>query len=171
MSKPLSRERNISRPRGRAPVPSQVSHAGTAAYIYCVVERTRVPPTRDVPRGLAGATAPRPLAIGSSLWVIAADVPLSRYAAPELDERLRDINWVADVALQHESVVGYFASLRGTTVVPMKLFTMYSTEARALADLTSRRRDIARVVNACPRLSGVGSADCRRKGRTAEAAG
>jgi hypothetical protein len=105
-----------------------------------------VPSTRDVPRGLPGATAPRPVAIASSLWAITADVPLSRYSAPALDEQLRDINWVADVALQHESVVGYFASLRGATVVPMKLFTMYSTEARALADLTSRRRDIARVV-------------------------
>ena len=106
-----------------------------------------MPPIREIPRGVPGATAPRPLALGPSLWAIAADVPLSRYSAPELDERLRDINWVADVALQHESVVGYFASLRGATVVPMKLFTMYSTEARALADLTSRRHDIAGVVN------------------------
>ena len=104
-----------------------------------------MPQALEVPHGLPGATSPRPLAIGSSLWAIAADVPLSRYSAPELEVRLRDINWVADVALQHESVVGYFASLRGATVVPMKLFTMYSTEARALADLTSRRREIARV--------------------------
>ena len=105
-----------------------------------------MPPAREVPRGLPGAASPRALAIGSSLWAIAADVPLSRYSAPELEERLRDINWVADVALQHEAVVGYFASLRGATVVPMKLFTMYSTEARALADLTSRRREIGQVV-------------------------
>ena len=130
-----------------------------------------MPPTRDVPRGLAGATAPRPLAIGSSLWVIAADVPLSRYTAPEFDERLRDINWVADVALQHESVVGYFASLRGATVVPMKLFTMYPDGgacARRPDEPSSRDRASGQ---ACPRLSGVGSADRRRKGGTAEAEG
>ena len=50
-----------------------------------------MPPALEVPRGVPGATSPRPLAIGSSLWAIAADVPLSRYSAPELDERLRDI--------------------------------------------------------------------------------
>jgi hypothetical protein len=110
------------------------------------VEHARVPSTRSVPPGLPGATSPRPLAIGPSLWAITADVPLSRYASPALDESLRDINWVAGIALEHEAVTGYFASLRGATVVPMKLLTLYSSEERALADLTARRRDIARAM-------------------------
>jgi hypothetical protein len=46
---------------------------------------------------------------------------------------------VADVAVAHEAVVEHFAARRGATIVPMKLFTMFTSAERALANLRARR--------------------------------
>jgi hypothetical protein len=119
----------------------------TALYIYCLVERTRPPSAARAPRGLAGATAPALLEIRAPLWAVVADVPLSQYGSGPLGERLKDIAWVADVAVAHEAVVEHFATAAGATVVPMKLFTMFSSRERAVADLEARRREVARVLD------------------------
>jgi hypothetical protein len=122
--------------------------AETATYIYCLVERPRKPtlaPAR-LPPGLPGASRPELLDLGKSLWAVAADVPLDRYGADRLDAHLRDIEWVADIAVAHESMVEHFAAARGSAVVPMKLFTMFSSRARAVSDLTARRRELTAVL-------------------------
>ena len=111
----------------------------SAIYVYCVVEvasargRTRVPP------GLPGGSPPSCLALGRGLWAVASEVPLSRYSATHIEAGLQDLPWVADVAVAHEAVVEHFAARRGATVVPMKLFTMFTSAERALADLRARR--------------------------------
>jgi hypothetical protein len=119
----------------------------TALYIYCLVERARPPATAKAPRGLAGATAPALLEITPSLWAVVAEVPLSEYGSAHLETRLKDIAWVADVAVAHESIVEHFAAGAGATVVPMKLFTMFSSRERAIADLKTRRREVRRVLD------------------------
>ena len=83
---------------------------------------------------------------GKSLWVIVADVPLDTYGTKALEPALRDMNWVADVAMAHEGVVEHFSRPRASTVLPMKLFTMFSSLDRALDDLRARRRDIAAIL-------------------------
>lgn len=118
----------------------------TATYIYCLVERTRRPAWTPVPRGLPGASAPALIDLATGFWAVAADVPLDRYGPDRLERSLQDINWVADIALAHESVVEHFASRADTTVVPMKLFTMFSSRDRAAADLRARHREIAPVL-------------------------
>jgi hypothetical protein len=120
--------------------------AGTATYIYCLVERARKPAIAKVPRGVPGAAAPDLLPIGRRLWAVAADVPLSEYGAGRLEARLADINWVAGIAVAHEAVVERFAAARGAAVVPMKLFTMFSSPSRAQADLESRQREVEAVL-------------------------
>ena len=120
--------------------------ADTATYIYCLVESPRKPSATKVPRGLPAATVPEFIDIGRKLWAVSAEVPLSEYGAGQLDERLKDFNWVAGIAIAHEAVVERFASAKGTAVVPMKLFTMYSSRDRASDDLASRRREIDRVL-------------------------
>ena len=120
--------------------------AETATYIYCLVESARKPSAAKVPRGLPAATAPEFIDIGRRLWAVTADVPLGEYGAGRLDERLKDFNWVAGIAIAHEAVVERFASGKGAAVVPMKLFTMYSSRDRARADLATRRREIDTVL-------------------------
>lgn len=65
-----------------------------------------------------------------------ASVPLAQYGPGALEASLRNLEWVSEVALAHEAVVEHFVQLRGVLVVPMKLFTMFSTVERARAGLS-----------------------------------
>ena len=122
--------------------------SATATYIYCLIESGRRPSAGGArrPRGLPFASAPELLEIGARLWAVAAQVPLSEYGAGQLEDRLRDIEWVAEIAVAHEAVVERFAAAKGAAVVPMKLFTMFSGPARARAELSRRRGAIDAVL-------------------------
>lgn len=115
----------------------------TATYVYCVVQSARKPSTAHVPSGLPGAETPRLDPVGSKIWVVHAPVPLDRYGAQALEESLRDLEWVSAIAVAHEAVVEYFAGLRGVTVIPMKLFTLFSSPARAIAEMRRRSERLA----------------------------
>src|SRR5205085_5370264 len=88
---------------------------------------------------------------GRSLWIVAAEVPLAIYGQPALESALQDMNWVGAVAMAHEQVVEGFSRQRGCTVIPMKLFTMFSTEKRAVEATRSRAPEIAAMAK---RISG-----------------
>ena len=131
----------------------------TATYLYCVVHAAVAPKPSRAPKGLPGATRPSVLPAGRSLWIVVASVPLERYGPAPLEASLRDMQWVADVAVAHEAVVEHFARQARTTVIPMKLFTMFSTTERAVEDMRSRRRDLDPGPEADCRLRGMGRAD------------
>lgn len=117
----------------------------SATYVFCIVRSARKPSIARVPAGLPGGTRPKIVAAGRQLWLVLSEVPLDRYGGDRLEVALRDLDWVAEIAVAHEAVVEYFAGLRDTAVVPMKLFTMFSTEARAVEEMSSRRKDIDAV--------------------------
>ena len=118
----------------------------TAVYLYCVVRAARRPSLARVPAGLPGATPPGARQVGSSLWLITAEVPLDVYGPAVLEPRLRDLDWVADAAIAHEAVVEYFSSSRNTVVIPTKLFTMFSSIEKAVADVEADRTGIERAM-------------------------
>jgi hypothetical protein len=118
----------------------------TATYLYCVVKATRRPPAARAPQGLPGATAPESVALGGSLWLIVADVPLGVYGSEPLQRALGNMQWVSDAALAHDDVVEYFSRRPGLTTVPLKMFTMFSTRERALADMRARRRELEPII-------------------------
>jgi hypothetical protein len=124
----------------------------TAIYLYCIVGSSRKPSAARVPSGLPEGSPPEVLQVGRSLWLIVAEVPLEIYGTAALDQRLSDLEWVGSVALEHEKVVEHFALRPSLTVVPMKLFTMFSTRERALADVAARQKSIDAVVR---RISGA----------------
>lgn len=113
-----------------------------ATYLYCVIKAAPKPPLTGVPPGLAGGTPPQLLQGPPGLWLVASQVPLDVYGPGKLEPALKDMDWVGRTAMAHEAVVEFFATRSGTTVVPMKLFTMFSTPDRALADIGERRRTI-----------------------------
>jgi hypothetical protein len=118
----------------------------TAAYLYCVVKSARRPAAARLPRGLAGATAPAAHEVGRALWLIAADVPLAEYGPGRLEPRLQDLDWVAGAAVAHEAVVEHFSRGTAATVIPAKLFTMFSSVDKAVDDVARRRAAIERVM-------------------------
>jgi hypothetical protein len=86
---------------------------------------------------------PRPVHAGGLLWIIAADAPFSQYGPEHIERGLRNLSWVSERALAHEAVVEFFA--RGAPTIPMKLFTLFSTDARAVAHIRKRRESLQRV--------------------------
>jgi hypothetical protein len=124
----------------------------SATYVYCVVQSSTKPTGSRTPAGLPAAAPPRLLEAGRSLWIVCAAVPLASYGSAVLDASLRDLKWVGDIAVAHESVVEHFAQQKNVTVVPMKLFTMFSSDDRALNEMRTRRREIlavARRITGC----------------------
>lgn len=112
-------------------------------YVYGLVESSRAPALSAAPAGLAGAGRPRALPVNPGRWVVAADVPLDRYGEEPLARGLRDLDWVGACALAHEAVVEYL-SQRGS-VVPMKLFTIFHSDERAIEDVARARRTLDRA--------------------------
>jgi len=118
----------------------------TAVYLYCVVRAASRPSLTRLPPGVPGATRPEAQRIAASLWIVSASVPLDAYGPDALEPRLRDLDWVAQAAMAHEAVVEHASRARGATVIPMKLFTMFSSPERAIADVVARKAAIARTM-------------------------
>ena len=116
----------------------------TATYLYCLVQSPRQPSLRGAPAGLPGAGRPRTIDGGRGLWLVAADAPLDRYGERPIGKGLSDLSWVSPVAVAHEAVVEHLA--RSGTVVPMKLLTLFRTDARAVAHVARQRPRIDRLL-------------------------
>jgi Gas vesicle synthesis protein GvpL/GvpF len=116
----------------------------TATYVYALVQRRRAPLLARPPRGLPSTGRLRALDAGHGLWLVVADAPLARYGEAPLEARLRDLEWVAACATAHEAVVE-FAARTGTTV-PLKLFTLFNGDDRAVEHIRRMRPTIERVL-------------------------
>lgn len=116
----------------------------SATYLYCLVSAPKPPSLRGAPAGLPGAGKPRTLDAGGGLWLVAADAPLDRYGERPIEAGLRDLGWVSSVAVPHEAVVEHLA--RAGTVVPMKLFTLFNSDERALDHVARQRKRIDRLL-------------------------
>jgi hypothetical protein len=114
-----------------------------ATYLYCVVQADRKPRLGTTPSGVPGLGASRLLDAGRGLWVVAADAPLPRFGEASIQRGLRDLNWLSRCAVAHEAVVESW--LRARAVVPMKLFTIFESDERALADIVRQRRRLDAV--------------------------
>ena len=117
----------------------------SATYVYCVAKSKKEPSLAKAPKPLAGAAKPRLLDAGGGYRVVVSSAPLARYGAEEIDKRLRDIDWVAARAAEHDAMVEHF--LAEAVVVPMKLFTLFSTDERAIEHVTKMKKALERVVD------------------------
>jgi hypothetical protein len=113
-----------------------------AIYVYCVVQAASLASRARGASGLPGGSRPSHLDLGRELWAVVSEVPLSKYGPARIEAGLRNLEWVAEVAVAHEAVVEHFAARRGATVVPMKVFTMFTSAERAISDLRARRQTL-----------------------------
>jgi hypothetical protein len=120
-------------------------------YVYAVVAAPRRPRAAGRPKGLERAGPVRLLELTVPAdrvrsrrpfkrWLAVADVPLDRYGAETINARLTDIDWVSRAAVGHEAVVESFIGSRA--ILPMKLFTIFTSDERAIAHLTARSGEI-----------------------------
>lgn len=122
-------------------------------YIYCVVASARPLSLRRAPKGLPGAGPVRLLAVDADRpgrsqrlrrWLVVADVPLDRYGEEAIQTGLGDLDWVSRAAVAHEAVVEFFVAASG--VLPMKLFTIFTSDQRADEYIREHRRRIDAVL-------------------------
>jgi Gas vesicle synthesis protein GvpL/GvpF len=75
-----------------------------------------------------------------SVWLVVADAPLDRYGEDAINRGLSDLDWVSRAAVAHEAVIESFVA--APAVLPMKLFTIFTSDARAREHI---RRQAARI--------------------------
>jgi hypothetical protein len=115
----------------------------TLSYVYCLVRaaRPRVPARlAPVPEG----DRVRLLDAGGGLWLVVSHVPAHAYDEAALKRGLTDLDWVSRRAVAHEAVVERF--LRARSVLPMQLFTLFTSDDRALAHVARQRARLERVL-------------------------
>jgi Gas vesicle synthesis protein GvpL/GvpF len=114
-------------------------------YLYCIAAAASAPRLARAPRGLPGTERPRAVRLAAGRWLIVADAPLPAYSAAGIEAGLRDLDWVSRCAVAHEAVIAHVGR-NGTTVVPMKIFTLFSDDARAVAHVARLSRKIDALV-------------------------
>ena len=119
-----------------------MKHKGT--YLYGVIAAARRPRLTGVPSGLPGAGPVRLLDVEPGLFIAVGDLPLDRYNEAAINTGLANLNWVSRVAVAHEKVVESF--IASNAVLPMKLFTIFTTDQRALEHVKGQRARIAALV-------------------------
>jgi hypothetical protein len=93
---------------------------------------------------MPGARSVRTLAAGNDAWLIVSSVPATQYNEAALANGLQNLDWVGRRAIAHEAVVEHF--LRAPAVLPMQLFTLFTSDARALEHLAQERRRVDRIL-------------------------
>lgn len=120
--------------------------SNVTVYVYCVLRSASRPSAARVPAGIPGATRPQPFALSGKLWFVAAEAPSAMYGEDAVNAGLRDLDWVSRIAVGHEAVVEHFTRRRTSTVIPMKLLTLFSSIEKAREELLGRRHEIASSV-------------------------
>src|SRR6187399_1560347 len=116
----------------------------TGTYVYCLISAERRPTVRPRAARMPGIGPVRLLEVDRRLWLAVSDAPLNRYGEKALNSKLSDLDWVSRAAVAHEAVVESFIGERA--VLPMKLFTIFSSDERALEQVRSDRLRVNRLV-------------------------
>ena len=113
-------------------------------YVYALVRSTRRPDVRTAPGGMPGSKGVHALPAGERLWAIVGHVPPRDYDEGAIAAGVQDLDWVGRRAMAHEAVVEHF--LKADAVLPMQLFTLFTSDERALAHVAADRRRIERIL-------------------------
>ena len=116
----------------------------TLTYVYCLVRSRKAPGVAAVPGGMPGSRAVRALPAGPATWAIVTSVPAREYDEAALASGLQNLDWVGRRAMAHESVVEHF--LGAPAVLPMQLFTLFTSDDRVLEHIARDRVRINRIL-------------------------
>lgn len=99
---------------------------------------------RDIPGGMPGGSDLRAIEVGDQLWAIVETVREADYGEGALVRGLQNLDWVGERAVAHERVIERFLS--APAVLPMQLFTMFTSDERVVEHVHADRRRIARIL-------------------------
>jgi hypothetical protein len=116
----------------------------TLTYVYCVLRSPRRPAVRAVGEAITGSGPLRLLDAGDRVWLVVSSVDAAGYDEAALARGLQNLDWVGRHAIAHEAVVEQFLS--APAVLPMQLFTLFTSDERALQHVARDRRRIDRIL-------------------------
>lgn len=120
------------------------SSAQELTYVYGVLEGEQ-PSLGQAPQGLPETSPLRALKLAPRRWLIVASAPEERYGEVGVAAALKDLDFISDCALRHENVVEEL--LEHGTLVPMKLFTLFTDDERALAAMRQQSDALAAALD------------------------
>jgi hypothetical protein len=123
-------------------VDENLTMAGT--YVYCLVGAPRRPRLRSGLAGPPGLGPVRLVDLAPGEWLAVSDAPLNRFGEDAVNKRLSDLDWVSRAAVRHEAVIESF--IAAPAVLPMKLFTIFSDDHRAVAHIRADRRRVDAIL-------------------------
>ena len=115
-------------------------------WVYAITERVDLTPLAQI-RGVGGRPVRTVAAAG--LTAVAEDVDLAEFGEEALRRNLENLDWLETTARAHHRVIDAVA--QQGPLVPMRLATVYSGDARIAAMLTQREADFR---SALRRISG-----------------
>jgi hypothetical protein len=120
--------------------------AGPAQHVYVYAVAAGKPAAGRLSRvpAMPDGARPRALALNSALSLVVSDVPADVYNTESLERRLSDLDWVAACGAAHHAAAD--ALSKSTTIVPLRMFTIFSSETKALAALRRVARRLARTL-------------------------
>jgi gas vesicle protein GvpL/GvpF len=122
--------------------------SGTLSYVFCLVRSARRPRLRSVTDGMPGGSELRAIELDEALWAIVQSVPASEYGEEALARGLQNLDWVGARAIAHERVIEAFLS--AAALLPMQLFTLFTSDARVMEHV---RGDRARIQSILKRIA------------------
>jgi hypothetical protein len=118
-------------------------------YVYCLVRSARAPALPPLSAAMPGAKDLRLLDAGGGLRIVVSSVRAAAYDEAALARGLQDLDWVGRRAIAHEHVVEHFLS--SPAVLPMQLFSLFTSDERALAHVAGNGKRIDRIMAALER--------------------
>jgi hypothetical protein len=140
-----------NRERGRSTGTRRPSKASAETYVYLFAAVAGEPSARLLARlpVLPEGGQARAVPLGNGVSLVVGDVPASTYRPDVLEPKLADGDWVARSGAAHHAAAE--ALSRVHAVLPFRIFTIFSSDARMRATLT---RSKARITNALAGLAG-----------------
>ena len=149
-------------------------------YVYALVRADERPQLRSMPAPMPGGEPARLVAAAERLWLAVSTVPAQDYQESALQAGLQNLEWLGPRAIAHEAVVEHF--LPCAAVLPMKLFTLFKSDERAVEHVACTHKKIEGILERIERhvewglrLTWVEQAALqavqRRHGKVAEASG
>ena len=116
-----------------------------ATYVYCIVSSRKPLSTKATPSGPPGTGRVRTFELRPHRYVVMSDAPLDQFGERALPANLTDLDWVSRAAVAHEAVIASFMP-KADAVVPMKLFTLFTSDDRAVEQLRAGWRRVEGVI-------------------------
>jgi gas vesicle protein GvpL/GvpF len=116
-------------------------------YVYAIVRASSRPLLAGLPAPIPEGEPVRLVAVDGRTWIVVSSVPPGSYGSGGFPEDAGRIDWIGPRAISHAAIIEHF--LHARAVLPMRLFTTFASDARALANV---RREWHRIESVMARI-------------------